>query len=216
VSRRISLAARGEVVHPVPGRCASVVVPLIAHPEFGPALVVSERSLVNGHNGRPMSNAGEVVLFGGSIEPGETPDEAALRELAEESGTGHLLADRDYRIVTELGRWTTESGFAVTGFLGRVPHAFAAEAVPEAREVARIAYLPLPAVYAAPVVDEYHLVRQTDRTLTLPGEVLFESPTLRVDAANHDGEWVLWGLAGFMVQRLRERFVDADALRALA
>lgn len=207
---------RGDVVRPVTGKQASVVLPVIQHPAHGTSLIVSERSRINGHNGRPMSNAGEVVLFGGSVEPGESSEQAALRELAEESGTSHLQGRDDFRIVTGLGSWITESGFLASGFLARVPSAFAADARPDAREVARIAYLPVSAVYAAPITREFHPVQVGDHTLGDAGEVHVESPTLRVEAANHGEQWVLWGLAGFMTSRLRELYPSARDLVAVA
>ncbi|WP_020580286.1 NUDIX domain-containing protein [Actinopolymorpha alba] len=77
----VGLDQRAQIVRAVPGRVAAVALPVVTHPVHGPCIVVTERSLINGHTGEPMSHAGEVVLFGGAVDPGETTSEAALREL---------------------------------------------------------------------------------------------------------------------------------------
>jgi hypothetical protein len=159
-----------------------------------------------------MSHAGQVVLFGGAVEPDETAAEAALRELAEESNTHHLRASTAYRIRAGIGTWTTESGILVEGFLGQVPERFVHDAIPDSREVARIGYAPVRALYAAPVSSEFHLVEPSDRMEESDGEMCFESPTSHVNGVNGAERWVLWGLAGFMVSQLRARFATADQL----
>ncbi|MHA7284438.1 NUDIX hydrolase [Arthrobacter sp. TMS2-4] len=54
-------------------------------------VVQEEHLLVFTHDAVPMTDAG-VQVPAGSIEPGETPEEAAVRELFEETGRrGHLV-----------------------------------------------------------------------------------------------------------------------------
>jgi 8-oxo-dGTP pyrophosphatase MutT (NUDIX family) len=200
--RRISLRERPDLVRPVPGRRAAVAVPVVAHPRWGEALVVTRRTEINGHTGARMTNAGDIVLFGGSIEAGETAAQAARRELGEESGTSSLLDD--VRIGRHLGSWVTEAGFHVDGFAVALPDGFVDQARPEPREVAEVAYLPTAGVRAAAVRSTYHRVDPRDHRLG-PEPVAFESPTIRVPHPVTGASWVLWGLAGFMVARWRVR-----------
>ena len=201
--RRVSMAERPDLVRPVPGRRAAVAVPVVSHPRWGESLVVTRRTEVNGHTGGRMTNAGDIVLFGGSIEAGETASEAALRELGEESGTISLLGD--LRIGEHLGTWVTEAGFLVDGFAVALPDRFVVLARPEPREVAEIAYLPVSQVRAAQVQPTYHRVDARDHYLGDEAAVEFESPTIRVRHPGSGECWMLWGLAGFMVARWRVR-----------
>jgi 8-oxo-dGTP pyrophosphatase MutT (NUDIX family) len=200
--RRVSLSERPDLVRPIPGRRAAVAVPVVAHPRWGESLVVTRRAQINGHTGARMTNAGDIVLFGGSIGPGETAAQAALRELGEESGTSSLLGE--VRLGQHLGTWVTEAGFHVDGFAVALPDRFVALARPEPREVAEVAYLPTSEVRAAAVRSTYHRVDPRDHRIG-PEAVAFESPTIRVRHPGTGASWVLWGLAGFMVDRWRVR-----------
>lgn len=201
--RRVTLSERPDVVRAAPGLVASVAVPVVRHPQFGECVVVSRRAAVNGHTGERMTNAGEIVLFGGSVEAGETPAEAALRELCEEAGTMQLLRDGSCSIRAHLGTWTTEAGFHVEGYAVGLPSTFVDSVLADDREVAEVAYLPVADVMSASVDLEFHVVQPPDRILEDPGSVAFESPTLRLRHPVTGDEWVLWGLAGFMIDRWR-------------
>lgn len=198
------MGQRSRVVRPVAGRVAAVAVPLVRHPRLGESLVVTRRAVINGHTGARMSNAGEIVLFGGSVEPGESPREAALRELCEESGTMSLLDHPDLAVHASLGTWVTESGFRVEGFCVDLPAEFVQLAQPEPREVAELAYLPTPLIRAANVAIRAHVVDPRDHRLD-GGAAEFESPTIRVRHPDTGAPWVLWGLAGYMVEQWRKR-----------
>lgn len=106
---RITLADRDSHVRPRPGRLASVALPVLRNGQGGLVLAVTQRSSINGHTGAAISHAGEVVLFGGSRNPGEFGEDAALRELREEAGIPPSLA-AGHRVVEHVGSWVTERG----------------------------------------------------------------------------------------------------------
>ena len=109
--------------------------------------------LTRRHEGLPH-HAGQISLPGGSLEAGEGPEEAALRETSEELGI-------DSGAIEILGRLSPlkipPSGFEIdpfVGFLPRRPHF-----VPEEREVVEIieASLGLLAVPDAVGIEDWEL-----------------------------------------------------------
>ena len=79
------------------------------HPDHGPDLLLTERS----HTMR--SHPGQVSFPGGTIDPGETAQEAALREALEETGLDPAGVD----VFAELPPlWIPPSGFSVIPVLG--------------------------------------------------------------------------------------------------
>ncbi len=68
------------------------------------ALVLTRRS------SRLKKHAGQWALPGGSIDPGETPEQTALRELEEEVGVRLPLES----VLGQLDDFTTRSGFVIT------------------------------------------------------------------------------------------------------
>ena len=82
-------------------------------------------------------HAGQWALPGGRIEAGETPEQAALRELAEEV---HLCLDAD-AVLGRLDDYVTRSGFVITPI---VVWAGAARAItPDPAEVQSIHRIPV-------------------------------------------------------------------------
>ncbi|BDG70325.1 CoA pyrophosphatase [Roseomonas fluvialis] len=88
--------AGGQVV------AAAVLVPLVLHPE--PTILLTLRSA------RLKSHAGQVSFPGGRMEPGETPEQTALREAQEEVGLDPGLPQLLGRLPTLL----TGTGYCVT------------------------------------------------------------------------------------------------------
>lgn len=103
-------------------------------------------------------HAGQWALPGGTIDAGESPEEAALRELHEEVGLA--LAPGD--VLGRLDDYTTRSGFTITPVVawGGAAHRLAANA----QEVASIHRIPLREFLRAdaplldPIEDSVHPV----------------------------------------------------------
>lgn len=77
------------------------------------------------------SHPGQIAFPGGSVDPGETAIEAALRETWEELG----IRQDKVRVIGESDVYETHSGFAITPVLGVVPADV--EIVPNPTEVAQ-------------------------------------------------------------------------------
>lgn len=117
-----------------PGRIvpAAVLVPLVAHPE--PTVLLTLRSP------RLSSHAGQVSFPGGRMEPGETPEAAAVREAAEEVGLDPRLPE----LIGRLPEHLTGTGYRVTPVVALVPAPLAL--TPDPAEVAEAFELPLSTV----------------------------------------------------------------------
>jgi 8-oxo-dGTP pyrophosphatase MutT (NUDIX family) len=98
-----ALAAEGRL------REAAVLVPIVTHPGRPTVLLTLRAAHLNAHSG-------QVAFPGGRIEPGETPEAAALREAAEEVGLDPGVPE----IVGRLPDHLTGTGFRVTPVVGLV------------------------------------------------------------------------------------------------
>jgi 8-oxo-dGTP pyrophosphatase MutT (NUDIX family) len=81
---------------------AAVLVPLVLRPE--PTILLTLRSA------RLTSHAGQVSFPGGRMEPGETPEQAALREAQEEVGLDPAVP----HLLGRLPSLLTGTGYCVT------------------------------------------------------------------------------------------------------
>jgi 8-oxo-dGTP pyrophosphatase MutT (NUDIX family) len=113
VVRRLSdparLARAGTGVRPgATDRLAAVLVPIVLHPS--PTVLLTLRAA------RMSSHAGQVAFPGGRIEEGENPEQAALREAAEEIG----LDPRLPQVLGRLPGMMTGTGFHITPVLALV------------------------------------------------------------------------------------------------
>ena len=121
-------------------------LPAHAHWSEAPALLLTRRAA------GLRSHAGQWALPGGRLDDGETPEQAALRELAEEVG---LRLDAD-AVLGRLDDYATRSGYLVTPV---VVWAGAARALaPNAAEVAALHRLPAQELLRgdAPLLDRVH------------------------------------------------------------
>lgn len=84
-------------------RAAAVLVPIVLH-QGAPSILLTLRS------GHLSAHAGQVAFPGGRIEPGETPEAAALREAAEEVGLDPRLPELLGRLPDHL----TGTGYRMT------------------------------------------------------------------------------------------------------
>lgn len=115
-----SLAARlsdGARIAPLPPqgreeaaqRPAAVLVPILLRPE--PTVLLTLRA------SHLSSHAGQVSFPGGRIEPGETPEDAALREAEEEVGLDPAAA----RLIGRLPEHLTGTGYRITPIVALLP-----------------------------------------------------------------------------------------------
>jgi 8-oxo-dGTP pyrophosphatase MutT (NUDIX family) len=124
--------AEALALHPTP-RAAAVLVPIVLH-DAAPSILLTLRSP------RLSSHAGQVSFPGGRIEPGETPEAAALREAAEEVGLDPRLPE----VLGRLPEHLTGTGYRVTPIVALVPPPL--NLVPEPSEVELAFELPLSVV----------------------------------------------------------------------
>lgn len=100
-----NLAAFEVRAHPVEGRKrAAVALAIVADEQGAPSVIITKRTP------RLTSHAGQWALPGGRIDPGETVEQAALRELHEEVGLRLGAAD----VLGRLDDYPTRSGYVIT------------------------------------------------------------------------------------------------------
>lgn len=114
--------------HPL--RLASVLVPLLRHAGGWHLLFTRRADRVEHHKG-------QVSFPGGASEPGEGPEQTALREADEEVG----IRPADVRILGHLPQIVTISDFLVTPVVGVLPWPYAFRV--HTLEVARVFTFPL-------------------------------------------------------------------------
>jgi len=108
---------------------AAVLVPIILRAE--PTILLTLRAA------KLSAHAGQVSFPGGRIEPGETPEQAAVREAAEEVG----LDPRLPQLLGRLPEHSTGTGFHITPIAALVPAPL--NLAPDPGEVAEAFEVPL-------------------------------------------------------------------------
>jgi 8-oxo-dGTP pyrophosphatase MutT (NUDIX family) len=111
---------------------AAVLVPIVTHPE--PAVLLTLRAA------RLNAHAGQVSFPGGRTDPGETPEQTALREAHEEVGLDPALPLLLGRLPDRL----TGTGYRITPVVALVPPPLALS--PHEGEVEEAFELPLSVV----------------------------------------------------------------------
>jgi 8-oxo-dGTP pyrophosphatase MutT (NUDIX family) len=155
------------------------VLILFGEGEGGPDLLLTERS----HTMR--SHPGQVSFPGGSIDPGETPRQAALREAEEETG----LDPGGVEVIGELPQlWLPPSNFAVTPVVGwwRDPSPVSVHSLEEVHAIYRV---PI-----AELCDPAHRIR-----VRSPRNPAWVGPGFLIGPAK---DVILWGFTGGIVARL--------------
>jgi mutator protein MutT len=157
-------------------RRAAVAVAIVSAgaAEAGFVLTVRASTLRN--------HAGQYALPGGRIDEGETPEQAALRELREEVG---LTLEPD-AVLGRLDDFATRSGFAITPVVTWGGSDAELEANPA--EVAEARAIPL-AVLERPGVPTLRRIPQSDR------------PVIEIDLGDDDP---VWAPAAAILYQLRE------------
>ena len=170
--QRLPAAAVGEAT-----RRAAVLVPLYV--DAGGLWVLLTRRAED----LPY-HRGQIAFPGGSLEPGEDPWAAALRESEEEIG----LDPKKVLALGLLDELATPTGFSMQPVVGAVP--YPVETRPAAREVAEIFALPLAAVANPQLVER--------RTVLVDG-------TPRELTVYHVGGRQIWGATALVLSNLLER-----------
>lgn len=134
-----------------------ITTPGLKHPTFAVALPVifgeAGAELLIEVRAVGISQAGDPCFPGGRIEPGETPEEAALRELAEELGIYVELG----RLLGQLPTVQTYLGSKTDVFVCTVTPEEAEKAVPNPAEVAELLRAPLGLFLDRPDAASYHV-----------------------------------------------------------
>ncbi|MEB2345358.1 MAG: CoA pyrophosphatase [Deltaproteobacteria bacterium] len=158
---RATAAARLRAFERVPAaldgrRAAAVALTLVPDAEGRPCWVLTRRA------NRLARHAGQWALPGGRVDPGESAQGAALRELAEEVG----LDLPDSAVLGLLDDYPTRSGYVITPVVvwgGDEPELRA-----DPREVAEVHRIPLAALLR-PEVPRLRRIPESDRpVLSIP------------------------------------------------
>lgn len=148
---RDNLAAHAREVIALEGRrAAAVAVTLVGNGEGEACFLLTRRA------SRMRRHAGQWALPGGRLDEGESPTDAALRELAEEVGLG-CGGDA---VLGTLDDYATRSGFVITPVV--VWGGAGAALVPDPEEVAAVYEVPL-ALLEDPRVPQLRQIPESDR-----------------------------------------------------
>ena len=122
-------------------------------------------------------HSGQWALPGGRMDPGESPEQAALRELGEEVGV--LAAPAD--VLGKLDDYATRSGFLITPVVVWVEWRASFRADP--REVAAVHRIPLDALDAPDVPCLHQIPESTRPLIAIPVpelDTLVHAPTAAI------------------------------------
>ena len=148
---------------------------------------------------------GEVCFPGGSMEPGETPEQCAVRETCEELG----IQPDAIRILGQLDTLYAYSNFTMYAFIGIIDGEKLARSIPNEDEVKEIFFVPLqeileqePYIYTMDVIPDiredfpYEKVNFDDGYNWRKGRS--EIPIYLYS------DWVIWGLTGRITMNMAQ------------
>ncbi len=180
---------------PTDDRQAAVLVPLYVDAGELWTVLTQRTDKLPHHSGaeRPFGATVQIAFPGGSLEPGEDPWDAAVRETEEEIGIERKkilrLGDLDETAVSHSPpSGGTPSDFRIVPCVGAVP--FPLETELNTDEIEELFVLPIKA-FANPTAVE-------ERAVTLDGE----ERMLRI---YHVGSRQVWGLTAMILQNLLQR-----------
>jgi mutator protein MutT len=134
VRLRETLARRPAIEIDAPQhRRACVLIPLIRN-DAGWSILFTKRSE------NLAAHGGQIAFPGGAVEPGETLEEAAVREADEEVG----IPPRHVELIGRLDDVITHSGFLVAPFIGVIHEPF--DVVIQEAEVVEVFQVPIEAL----------------------------------------------------------------------
>ncbi len=158
-----------------------------------------------------IKQPGEVCFPGGAMEPGETPEECAVRETCEELG----ISPDAVRVLGQLDTLHTYSNFTMYAFLGVIAGASLALGTPNRDEVKETFFVPLrevleqsPYIYKMDVIPDiredfpYEKVRFDDSYNWRKGRA-------EIPIYLHEDR-VIWGLTGRITKNLAEIIRSAE------
>lgn len=161
----------------------------------GPSLIYTVRTDNVG------SHKGQVSFPGGHIEPDESPEHAAVRELQEELGQPDLVVE----VLGSLEPLPAITGTMVTPVLGFLPGVTDLVAVASTASTDEVAE-----VFAVPLAELMDRANQGTDSLTLKNGATIEVPFF------NGGGHKIWGLTGTMTHTVLRKVVRNAAKAAKA
>jgi 8-oxo-dGTP pyrophosphatase MutT (NUDIX family) len=173
LARAEPTATDGWDVGDHPPVSAAVLVPLVLHPK--PTVLLTLRTT------KLSSHAGQVAFPGGRIEPGESAEQAALRESWEEVGLGPTLP----KVLGRLPDHLTGTGYRITPVLALLQPPL--KLVPQPGEVE--------------LIFEYDLQRLLDPALPQQQKARFRGTERTFWVWPHERHYV-WGATAAILRNL--------------
>lgn len=177
----------------------AVLVPVVYEPGKEPALLFEVRS------GSLRRQPGEVCFPGGTMEPGESPVQCALREAEEELG----IPPSAVEVVGMLDFVGNRSGFLLYPVLGKVTGRGKDWERANAAEVAETFLVPVsffertkPEIWTYPLVPQIPADFPFERT-GIPRDYPFRGERAEVPFYFYEGH-TIWGLTGGIVRQIFE------------